>query len=90
MANLKGTKTRFNFKAAFAGAGQANRRRLYSGKVAEVEGYPESASDFRETAESETGHAHGHLDYLKAVGNPATGLSIGGTVDNLQAAVTGD
>ena len=55
-----------------------------------MEGYPESASDFRETAESETGHAHGHLDYLKAVGNPATGLSIGGTVDNLQAAITGD
>ena len=88
--SLKGTKTHENLKAAFAGESQANRRYLYFAKVADIEGYPEIASNFRETAEGETGHAHGHLDYLKAVGDPATGLPMGDTVLNLQAAVSGE
>jgi rubrerythrin len=90
MADLKGTKTHENLKAAFAGESQANRRYLYFAKVADVEGYPEIASNFRETAEGETGHAHGHLDYLKPVGDPATDLPIGETADNLKAAVAGE
>ncbi len=90
MANLKGTKTHDNLKAAFAGESQANRRYLYFAKVADVEGYPEVASNFRETAEGETGHAHGHLDYLKQVGDPATGEPIGDTVLNLKAAIAGE
>ena len=90
MAELKGSKTEQNLKDAFAGESQANRRYLYFGKVADVEGYPEIASNFRETAEGETGHAHGHLDYLKKVGDPATGLPIGDTALNLKAAVAGE
>jgi rubrerythrin len=90
MANLKGSKTLDNLKEAFAGESQANRRYLYFAKVADVEGYPEIASNFRETAEGETGHAHGHLDYIKQVGDPATDLPIGDTVQNLQAAVAGE
>ena len=88
--NLNGTKTHENLKAAFAGESQANRRYLYFAKVADVEGYPEIASNFRETAEGETGHAHGHLDYLKRVGDPATGEPIGDTVLNLKAAIAGE
>jgi rubrerythrin len=88
--NLKGTKTHDNLKAAFAGESQANRRYLYFAKQADVEGYPEIAGNFRETAEGETGHAHGHLDYLKRAGDPATGLPIGDTVKNLKAAVEGE
>ncbi len=90
MANLKGSKTIDNLKAAFAGESQANRRYLYFAKVADVEGYPEIAGNFRETAEGETGHAHGHLDYIKQVGDPATGLPIGDTLKNLAAAVAGE
>ncbi|MCB0413794.1 MAG: rubrerythrin family protein [Bdellovibrionales bacterium] len=90
MAELKDSKTFDNLKAAFAGESQANRRYLYFAKVADIEGYPEIASNFRETAEGETGHAHGHLDYLKQVGDPATGLPIGGTEENLKAAVAGE
>ena len=86
----KGTKTHQNLQDAFAGESQANRRYLYFAKVADVEGYPDVASNFRETAEGETGHAHGHLDYLKAVGDPATDLPIGDTADNLKAAVAGE
>ena len=90
MAELKGSKTHENLKAAFAGESQANRRSLYFAKVADVEGYPEVAGNFRETAEGETGHAHGHLDYIKKVGDPATGLPIGDTNENLAAAVAGE
>ena len=87
---LKGTKTHQNLKDAFAGESQANRRYLYFAKVADVEGYPDVASNFRETAEGETGHAHGHLEWLEQVGDPATGLPIGPTRDNLKAAVAGE
>jgi rubrerythrin len=88
--DLKNTKTHSNLKDAFAGESQANRRYLYFAKIADVEGYPEIASNFRETAEGETGHAHGHLDYLRKVGDPATGLPIGDTSDNLKASVAGE
>jgi rubrerythrin len=87
---LKGSKTHENLKAAFSGESQANRRYLYFSKQADVEGYPDVAGLFRDTAEGETGHAHGHLDYLKAVGDPATDLPIGDTTDNLKAAIAGE
>ena len=90
MPSLKGTKTHDNLKAAFAGESQANRRYLYFAKIADVEGYPDVAGLFRDTAEGETGHAHGHLDYIKQVGDPATGLPIGETELNLKAAVAGE
>jgi rubrerythrin len=90
MAQLKGTKTHQNLKDAFAGESQANRRYLYFAKQADIEGYPDIAGLFRDTAEGETGHAHGHLDYLKKVGDPATDLPIGDTADNLKAAVAGE
>jgi rubrerythrin len=88
--SLKGTRTHDNLKAAFAGESQANRRYLYFAKQADVEGYPEIAGNFRQTAEGETGHAHGHLDYIKQVGDPATGLPIGDVHEMLAAAVAGE
>ncbi len=88
--SLDGSQTIENLKAAFAGESQANRRYLYFAKVADVEGYPDIAGNFRDTAEGETGHAHGHLDYIKKVGDPATGLPIGDTAENLAAAVAGE
>src|SRR5687767_7069472 len=90
MAELKGTKTHANLKEAFAGESQANRRYLYFAKVADVEGQPDIAGLFRDTAEGETGHAHGHLDYLKRVGDPATGEPLGDTSKNLKAAIAGE
>ncbi|HEY8064847.1 MAG TPA: rubrerythrin family protein [Methylosinus sp.] len=90
MATLKGTKTEQNLKDAFAGESQANRRYLYFAQKADIEGHNDVASVFRSTAEGETGHAHGHLEFLEAVGDPATGLPIGKTSDNLKAAVAGE
>ena len=90
MPALKGTKTHDNLKAAFAGESQANRRYLYFANKADVEGQTEVAALFRSTAEGETGHAHGHLDYLAEVGDPATDLPIGSSSNNLKAAVAGE
>ncbi len=90
MPDLKGTKTHQNLKDAFAGESQANRRYLYFAKIADVEGYPEVAGNFRETAEGETGHAHGHMDYLKECGDPATDLPFGDTISNLKSAIHGE
>ena len=86
---LKGSKTAKNLADAFAGESQANRRYLYFAAKADVEGAPDVAAVFRSTAEGETGHAHGHLEYLEQVGDPATGLPIGGTSDNLKASIAG-
>ena len=87
---LKGSKTEKNLKDAFSGESQANRRYLYFAQKADVEGYNDVASVFRSTAEGETGHAHGHLEYLEEVGDPATGKPIGETKDNLVSAVAGE
>ena len=88
--SLKGTQTEENLKAAFAGESQANRRYLYFAQKADIEGYNDVASVFRSTAEGETGHAHGHLEFLEEVGDPATGEPIGDTGLNLKAAIVGE
>ncbi|MBY4677349.1 rubrerythrin family protein [Marinobacterium arenosum] len=88
--SLKGSRTEQNLKDAFAGESQANRRYLYFAAKADVEGYNDVSAVFRSTAEGETGHAHGHLDYLAEVGDPVTGLPIGATGDNLKSAIAGE
>ena len=90
MKPLKGTKTHQNLKDAFAGESQANRRYLYFANKADVEGQNDVAALFRSTAEGETGHAHGHLQFLEEVGAPATGEPIGSTALNLKAAIAGE
>ena len=87
---LKGSQTEQNLKDAFAGESQANRRYLYFASKADVEGYNDVAPVFRSTAEGETGHAHGHLEYLEEVGDPATGRPMGDTVKNLEASIAGE
>ena len=88
--SLKGSKTEENLKEAFAGESQANRRYLYFAQKADVEGFNDVAAVFRSTAEGETGHAHGHLEYLEEVGDPATGKPIGETKANRESAIQGD
>jgi rubrerythrin len=88
--SLKDTKTEQNLKAAFAAEAQANRRYLYFAQKADIEGQSEVSALFRATAEGETGHAHGHLEYLEAAGDPVTGMPFGSTADNLKSAVAGE
>jgi len=87
---LKGTRSFDNLKEAFASESQANRRYLYFARVADIEGFPEVAGLFKDTADAETGHAFGHLDFLNEVGDPATGEAIGKTELNLKSAVAGE
>ena len=90
MSKLAGSKTHQNLKDAFAGESQANRRYLYFARRADIEGYPDIGGLFRDTSEAETGHAFGHLDFLKEVGDPATGAPIGDTDKNLKSAIDGE
>jgi rubrerythrin len=83
MPSLKGTETEQNLKDAFAGENQASRRNLFFVQKADVEGFNDIAAVFRSTAEGETGHAHGHLEYLEEVDAPTTG-------DNLKAAIASE
>ena len=88
MPDLADSLTHQNLKDALARESEANRLYLYFAKIADVEGEPEMASLFRDTAEGETGHAHGHLDFLKTVGDPDSQLPIGETELNLRAAIS--
>ena len=90
MSKLSGSKTHQNLKDAFAGESQANRRYLYFARRADIEGYPDIGGLFRDTSEAETGHAFGHLDFLKEVGDPVTNVPIGDTDKNLKSAVEGE
>ena len=90
MPELKGSKTESNLKEAFAGESQANRRYLYFAQKADVEGYPDVAALFRSVAEGETGHAFGHFDFLREIGDPVTGVPVGPTADNLKSAIEGE
>jgi len=88
--SLKGSKSEKNLKEAFAGESQANRRYQYFARAADIEGFPDVAGLFKDTADAETGHAFGHLDFLKEVGDPVTGVPIGKTEANLRSAVEGE
>ena len=88
--SLAGSKSHQNLKEAFAGESQANRRYLYFARTADIEGYPDIGGLFRDTSEAETGHAFGHLDFLKEVGDPCTGAPIGSTEKNLKSAIEGE
>ena len=90
MPSLKGTETEHNLKDVFAGESRANRLYLDFAQKADIEGFNDVAAVFRSTAEGETGHAHGHLEYLEEVGAPATGKPIGPTGDNLKAAIASE
>jgi len=87
MPNLnRDSKTYRNLKDAFRIGSEASCRYLYFARQAEIEGYPDVGGLFRGRAEAEMNHAHGHLDYLKAVGDPATESPISSTSENLRAA----
>ena len=89
---VKGTKTEQSLKEAFAGESQANRRYLYFANQADIAGANDVAAVFRSTAEGETGHAHGHMEYLieGGAGEPGTGMTAKTVAEALQAAIAGE
>ena len=90
--SVKGTKTEQSLKEAFAGESQANRRYLYFANQAYIAGANDVAAVFRSTAEGETGHAHGHMEYLinGGAGEPGTGMPAKTVAEALQAAIAGE
>ena len=87
--SVKGSKTEQSLKEAFAGESQANRRYLYFANQADIAGANDVAAVFRSTAEGETGHAHGHMEYLitGGAGEPGTGMPAKTVAEALQAAI---
>ena len=92
MEKLVGTKTEQHLKDAFAGESKANRRYLYFANMADIAGATDVANIFRHTAEGETGHAHGHMEYLLSggAGDPGTGLSAATVAEALESAIHGE
>ena len=86
MPKLAGSKTSENLKASFAEAAQASRRYLYFARQADIEGYADAAGMLRDMAEGEANHSLGSLDFLREVGDPATGKPFGMTQQNLLSA----
>ncbi|HEY4693052.1 MAG TPA: rubrerythrin family protein, partial [Bellilinea sp.] len=74
-------KTLDDLQAAFAGESQANRKYTAFAQKADAEGYPQIARLFRAAAHAETVHALAHLRAMEGVG---------GTLDNLKAAIGGE
>jgi len=89
---LKGSQTEQALKDAFAGESKANRRYLYFATMCDIQGEPDVAAIFRSTGEGETGHAHGHMEYLidGGSGDPETGLPAATVREALESAIAGE
>ena len=87
---MKDDETLTNLRDAYARECSLLRRYAWFARMAQVEGYEGAAEVLRELAEAVEAHADGTLDYLKHSGDPLTGLPIGGTEENLYAALTGE
>jgi rubrerythrin len=90
MPELSGSVTLDNLKTAFGLESQSIWRYRYYATIADFEGYGAVAQFFNDVAESDAINAHGHLDFIKTVGDPITGTPIGETGGNLNAAMTSD
>ncbi|MGV9295835.1 rubrerythrin family protein [Amycolatopsis sp. NPDC003676] len=67
----------------------AVQRYTYFARIAEIEGHREIAQLFTELAETTSCVAHGHLDLLQPIADPATAQPIGDTRLNLASALAG-
>ncbi len=86
--SLKNSKTYENLKVGFQGESMANRRYLYYARLAENLGLKDVAEVFKKTADAETGHAFGHMNFLKS--DPVVGTDINTIEDALRAAIQGE
>ncbi len=91
---LKGSETEKNLLAAFAGESQARNRYSFFASAARKEGYEQIAAIFQETADNEKEHAKRYFEFLEGGEAEITAAypagKIGTTVENLQAAASGE
>jgi rubrerythrin len=83
MPDLKGTLTFDNLLRVFGEEAVASRRVAFFARIAEMEGFADASKALGELSDAEMGYADGHLDFLRREGDPATGLPIGDTTQNL-------
>jgi rubrerythrin len=81
MANLKGSKTEANLKAAFAGESQARNKYIFFAGKAKAEGYGSVARYFEDSAVNEQEHARMWFKYLDGIAC---------TEENLKTAIEGE
>jgi rubrerythrin len=81
MAELKGSKTEQNLKAAFAGESQAHTKYQYYASKAEKDGYVQIGAIFRETALNEKEHAKIWFKLLHGDEVPATTANLKDAAD---------
>jgi len=81
MKDLKGSKTEKNLLEAFSGESQARNKYTFFASAAKKEGYEQISAIFLETADNEKEHAK--IWFKKLAG-------IGSTLENLQAAASGE
>ena len=81
MADLKGTKTEENLKAALAGESQARVKYEFYASQAKKDGYVEIKEIFQESSDNEKEHAKMWFKELMGIGN---------TAENLGAAADGE
>ena len=94
MASIKGTQTEKNLLKAFAGESQARNRYNFFASKAKKEGLVQISSIFEETANQEKEHAKRFFKFLEGGDVEITadfpaGV-IGSTLENLEAAATGE
>lgn len=87
MDELKDSKTASNLRQAFAEEAALAFRCLYYATLAEFEGLESHAALLKELAQSGDVAVQGCFDFLKLVKDPESGLSVGGTLKNLQALI---
>jgi len=90
MPEIDGSQTHSNIIRALEREAVTVLRYRYFAKIAEIEGQIEVAKHFNELADSESGHAFGHLDWLREHADPLSKLPIGDTEYNLNAAIAAE
>jgi rubrerythrin len=87
---LKESRTVKNLIELFAREAQALICYRRFASTARHEGFPAVAEMFERLAQNQVVLVEGHLDFLRMVGDPLSGLPLGHTSDNLDAALSGE
>lgn len=87
---LKESRTVKNLIELFAREAQTLICYRRFASTAKHEGLPAVAEMFERLAQNQTVLVEGHLDFLRMVGDPLSGLPLGHTGDNLHAALAGE
>jgi rubrerythrin len=93
-AGVEPTKTLQNLQVAYNGESNARARYLAFAQKAEADGYGKVASLFRAAARAEEIHANNHSEVIRQLGGTPTAEikapEVGGTAENLDAAIKGE